>query len=731
MLYKKWFAYGGAGIFVLLGIIFGSLSYMDYREKEELKMTLRLLDKEQRDELIQQVNLSDELKYYIRRLEEEEAWEIQAEEKNLDFFKRAGSRKGISQRQQLAQTKAGKEESPSIDSPAVAEEQRRLAEKAKHLLSKQSYEVKSSSEDDLLTMKKKVGDVMPATVPLSQKLAFSWSSGEGFQFIQQQTESMVPVLIRGMEDGRLPLNEEMCNGIAFALLSEFCGEATMSMVAEANRGEDFINWLLLDEKRPLLQLMRHCELHRVPHGNMRKVLNTFYQLWKCTPSKHRSRYLNVMIAFAIVESPADKSTTISRPQLYRAFYQKNNEKALPLNLTRLSVRHLIHLADVKVTQEDFKKLNNAPIITKVKSAEEEMNRLLFSANDSLRKKEPKMSMIEVRECGLNSVDAVDFVVQAAKCSGLPAFYTMGHGVYSRLPWMTTWNKGNLHTIAAPRAHSGGRFVHPCNGELVHVDELMSLPEIRIGKDFQGIEDKLLVVDYLSKNNRYAHAISLIKKMLAQYPDALVIWRKWADVAKSDSDRRELCSQLKNRSHKSADLAFLRWDIHVKDIWPKTSYRVKKTKMLNELKHLTKVCKKNRMDVVIHAMDDVAHEMTQHQDINKYVKIQHAMLKENKENPYIFYTLAHLFLKYVDQSVNTESKDWEGVVADIFKWIETCKTDDGNYWLLLCHRMERCSLFVRLHELSGNETTAEKYREFLTTMEEAYANGGCRSYRYAK
>lgn len=321
----------------------------------------------------------------------------------------------------------------------------------------------------------------------------------------------------------------------------------------------FLHWALTDKSRPLHLFLRTFKLNAGEPENLPYAFNTFYSLWKRTPEKDRSKYVNLAIACSLLRKDIAERPSMLRnstepllgiTELYDFFCERDAKHRLITDIKKMSPSDLMHVVDVRLPMSEvewvYKNL-------KYKRSDwgKSYGVVTYLMERATRNIDPykTYTFAELKKEGGVCRDQAYFASATAKSRGIPAVYIVGDGDRGGHAWVAIMVNDHEWEEAGSVGYTSGLYTNPCSGHPMHLSMLLSRDK-RMSEDKQDAAvDNMLLSDYLVLLGAGSEALGAASHACRLSPMLTSTWMSRVEVMKQlDEGEKRLSVNLWKRLH---------------------------------------------------------------------------------------------------------------------------------------------------------------------------------------
>lgn len=586
--------------------------------------------------------------------------------------------------------------------------------------------------------------------PAMQKLWIEWvkrmiNEAQAPAFVQameQRIKACAPQLLSGskLNYGQYRSSRSMVQTVEFCYLAKIVGLKTLNKLISKKIGEDnpltsgstFMLWMLLDKSRPLHNFLQTYKLNSGDADSMRYSLLTFYELWKRTPPKERSRYLNLAIACSLLREDIANSPGLIRVrtepllnigQVYDYFRERDKKRQLLTDVKRLSASNLLYLVDVRLPKSEFdwvyKKLN----FPRDKWGQT-YSSIEYIMERATQNKDPyeKYTFEEILKEGGVCRDQAYYAATTAKCKGIPSVYITGDGDRGPHAWVGLLTSDKIWTQTGSYGYSSGRFTNPCSGRMLHESMLLNQDKKLTDDKLEPAADCMLLSDYLMRLGCHDQALGAARYVTIAFPILTAGWTNYIDVLsvyqqgdeKPDlSPWKRLRIELERNGKKNTELLDLAQEIEATRITGNMNKAAKMATLKRSSRKLQQYVSLGRTDLLVDSIERQARIYVESKDYRGMALYMKQQLKEYSSRSDVFQLVLHLYFRLLDETSSPQQ--------DAAQSNSKAEYDRKNRWKTCAKEAD--ALFSKQAYTSTDFFAIKKNVAVMKLIAEAYRRGG--------
>lgn len=512
--------------------------------------------------------------------------------------------------------------------------------------------------------------------------------------------------------------------------------------------KNFMKWLLIDRSRPLHQLLQAFALNSGRAAEFPRTLKVFYELWKRTPERDNTRYMNLAIACSLIRSDAAHSPGMLRmpdehllsiPELYDYYRTQDIKNALITNIHKLGVAELLHVVDVRLPMSEFewvkRKLNYQR--SNWGAAYSGIEYIMERATQDV---DPYKlyTFEEIKELGGVCRDQAYFCSATAKTRGLPAVTICGDGDRGPHAWVALYtSEKNGWTTVGSYGYKTGRYIDPCSGLSVHESALTGKDNKLPPERQESAGNCMVLSDYLCRTNSKAEGLGCARFVTLAYPQLTSSWRNYVDVMEQSGSEsvnlaawRRLYAELGHQVKKNMELMDLAQYVQANHVMEGKKDNVKLNVLKRSSRKLDELIQAGRVDLAIESIERQAKIYADNADYRGLASFFKGYFKDYGQQTNTFGMMLELYMRKVDDCAKKiradgklDEKAKENLICGMWR---TCAKDaegafgkgalDSNDFFAVKKVASIMHEIAECWRLSGDEKRAQRME---TVAEERY------------
>ena len=487
-------------------------------------------------------------------------------------------------------------------------------------------------------------------------------------------------------------------------------------------GRAFTVWLLTDRSRPLHYFLQAFKLNSGNPEQLPYAIKTFYEIWKRSNERNRTKYLNLAIACSIVQESIaqapcllrdDSLKPLSMPELYDYFVELDTKSKLLADIKRTGVSDLLYVVDVRLPKSEFEWVHKNIRYKRQEWGKtyESVKYLMERATEGTDPYDD-YTFEEIKEKGGICHDRSLYASNSAKCVGIPATYISGDGDRGPHAWVGLLTGEKEWTGAGSYGYSTGRFRNPCSGRFQHESMLLQ-------RDRKVTEDRLDTAANLLLLSEYAGELGLQKEALMavqyvsyNYPLLTAGWVSRIEVMKAQDEEAPLNPNLWKRLHvelvrageKNSELLDLAQEVQKDYLLSNARDATKKSMLRQSTRKIEKAVEgSGRVDLLEESIARQAEIYAQAKDYHGLATFYRQYYKKYAERGDIFGNLLRQHANFLSEA--EDKRTWLTLARDADK-LYSKNAYEGDYFKVK-KDVEVMELIASLYERGGDTRRADK------------------------
>lgn len=510
------------------------------------------------------------------------------------------------------------------------------------------------------------------------------------------------------------------------------GAKNFSRIIRPNtRGEDdgvgraFMEWLLTDRSRPLHYFLQAFKLNSGRPEQLHYAIKTFYEIWKRSSERDRTRYLNLAIACSIVQESIAKAPCLLRdreakplsmPELYAYFVELDAHSKLLADIKKTSVSDLLYVVDVRLPKSEFEWVHSNIHYTRQEWGKtyESVTYLMERATEGLDPYDD-YSFEEILEKGGICHDRSLYAANSAKCVGIPATYISGDGERGPHAWVGLLTAPRSWTSSGSYGYATGRFRNPCSGRFEHESMLTERDRNVEDDKLDTAANLLLLSEYACELGRPNEALMAAQYVSYKFPLLTAGWVSRIEVMKMQDEDERLSINLWKRLHyeltreasRNTELLDLAQEIQKDYILSNARDATKKSMLRLSTRQIEKAVEDSgRVDLLEESIARQAEIYAQAKDYRGLLMFYREYYKKYAEHGHIFGSLLRQHVNFLSEL--EDNRLWLALARDTEK-LYTKNIYDGDY-LKVKKDAEVMNTIADIYEKGGDSRRADKIRD---------------------
>lgn len=526
-------------------------------------------------------------------------------------------------------------------------------------------------------------------------------------------------------------------GMEFCYLVRGAGVDTLAKifyapsVGEADglaEGENFILWALTDRTGPLHLLIRTFKENGGDPAQLGHTIELFFELWKDTKAIDRAKYLNLMLACALVhegiaKNPgmvrSSKKHALSMAEVYKRFRNEDTRSSSHLltDVKKLSINNLLYVVDVRLPESEFEWACSE--ISKERAEWGSLfNSIEYMMERATQDVDPYKvyTFEEIQDVGGVCRDQAYFTVYTAKCRGIPAAIVTGDGPRGPHAWagLMTSDKGWI--FAGSTGYRNGKILNPCSGKMVHQSQVPHTEKKQDAGVREIAANVMLLADYMLMLNKRDEARSAAQFACYRTPTLTACWQNQLDVLKalhekSPLDKRvwsRLYADMEKYAVKNTELLDLMQEVEADYLLANSSGGAKKNALRRSSRKLTRMV--GRDDLLQSSIQRQAEPYASSKDWRGLASFYRQNLKEHVGNGDFFEKLLRQYAEFLEEASAGQEEPDNKKKQTLIK----------SYWRTLAKDAE--SLYAK-RAYAGDFFRVKKDADIMKLIAEAYRRAG--------
>ena len=490
-------------------------------------------------------------------------------------------------------------------------------------------------------------------------------------------------------------------------------------------GRAFVVWLLTDRARPLHYFLQAFKLNSGQPAQLHYALKTFFEIWKRSSERDRTKYLNLAIACSIVQESIakapgplrdDTAKPLSMPELYEYFVELDSHSKLLADIKKTPVSDLLYVVDVRLPRSEFEWVHKNLHYKRAEWGKtyESVKYLMDRATDGF---DPynDYTFEEILEKGGICHDRALYASNTAKCVGIPATYVSGDGDRGPHAWVGLLTADKTWTGAGSYGYSTGRFRNPCSGRFQH-ESMHLLRDKKVADDkLETAANLLLLSEYAGELGMDNEALMSAQYVTYNYPLLTAGWLSRIEVMKTQNEREPLSLNLWKRLHveltrageKNSELLDLAQELQKDVILSNARDATKKSMLRQSTRKIEKAVEDTgRVDLLEESIARQAEIYAQAKDYHGLATFYRQYYKKYAERGDVFGNLLRQHAGFLGE---TEDKKWWIALARDADKLFSKNAYDGDYFKVK-KSASVMNLIADLYEQGGDTRRADKIRK---------------------
>lgn len=518
-------------------------------------------------------------------------------------------------------------------------------------------------------------------------------------------------------------NRNLMQAVDLCLLIRMAGSKNLAdlLTREAESGIDFFHWALRDKSQPLHTFMQHYLTQEGRDENCSHSLNQLYTIWSDTEPKDRAKYLNLIIAAALINPQTAESRggfrgdapRLSVPEVCAYMMQMDKKRKLVTDIKKLSVSQLLHVVDVRLPRSEFDWAAENVNYSQANWSEAYGSVKYIMERAALNKDLYKLyTLEEIFTEGGVCRDQGYFSCNSGKCRGVPAVYVVGDGDRGPHAWMVNlvdtvkWVQTNSY------GYNSGRYTNPCSGRSQHESTLLSKDAKTTDAKLIPAADSMILADYLSRIHCNAEARSTARYVTSTFPTLTAAWANYIKVLGQDADNlppdkvwRRVASNLMQLSKKNTELMDLAAEVEEKYLLDGKNAATRQRALRHSMSQLNRRGGDDRADLVLNAVNRQAEVFVECKNLNGLAGLYRKQLKNYTKRGDIFGQLLSQYMNHLGDEAPPRA--WGTLAKDAEKLFEKHVRSNGSDLFKLKKECEIQRQIATAWEKAGNKRKAEK------------------------
>lgn len=532
----------------------------------------------------------------------------------------------------------------------------------------------------------------------------------------------------------------LMTAIELCILIDYAGEGNLRAIthpdasqaaafgndANAEKGREFMHWLIEDRSRPLHSLVQNFMLQEGRPQNMGFCIQTFYMNWLRTPARERERYLNLSMACALI-SPQfanssgmvrnPKSPLLTVPEVYDYFRQRDAARKLLTDVKKMSVNRLLMVVDLRLPRSEFEWVEKNLAYERATWASKAYNSIRYLMERAKNNKDPytHYTFAEIRKEGGVCRDQAYFAANSAKIMGIPAVYAVGDGDRGGHAWVvaqsseTTWEQVNSY------GYKTGTFTNPCSGRRHHESMLLTQTKREKPDQYAAAADCIAFSRFMLANDSLEEARAAARYVTGVFPTMTAAWSNLVEMLGQEDEPvegtewRKVYNSLQQQSRKNSELTDIA--AHVQDtyLFKDTSVAGKKAAMDRDMRNLRRNVGNERSDLLVEAIERQASVLAEAKDVRGLGRLYRKELKSFTKRGDVFQQLLSRCIVHFTEAEATK-RDWASLAKDMEKLYEKEIQSGGGDYFKLTKEVQIQKLIATLYENAENDKKAAQIAE---------------------
>ena len=492
-------------------------------------------------------------------------------------------------------------------------------------------------------------------------------------------------------------------------------------------GERFILWALTDKTRPLHLLVQTFKENGGDPAQLGYTIELLYELWKDTKAIDRAKYLNLMLACALVhegiaKNPgmvrSNKETALSMFQVYRHFRTEDVKTThLLADIKKLSINNLLYVVDVRLPESEFEWACRK--VTVARNAWGSVyNSVEYMMERATQDIDPykDYTFEEIKEEGGVCRDRAYYAAYTAKCRGIPSAIVTGDGPRGPHAWVGLMTSDKGWIFAGSTGYRNGKILNPCSGRLVHQSQVPRTEK----KQDEGVREiaanVMLLADYMMLLDKRDEARAAAQFACYRTPTLTACWQNQLDVLKTLHEKKPLEKRAWSRLYadmekyavKNTELFDLMQEVEADYLMEGAKGGSKKNALRRSSRKLSRMV--GREDLLQASIQRQAQTYAESKDWRGLASFYRQNLKDHVGNGDFFEKLLLQYAEFLEEAaVGKEDSENKKEMALI-----------RSYWKTMAKDAE--SLYAK-RAYAGDYFRVKKDVEIMKIIAEAYRKAG--------
>ena len=507
------------------------------------------------------------------------------------------------------------------------------------------------------------------------------------------------------------------------------------LARETEQGLNFFHWALQDKGQPLHTFMQSYLTQEGRDENSTHSLNQLFTIWSRTNPKDRAKYLNLIIAGALINPQTAEARGSFRgpapcltvPEVCAYLMEMDKKRKLVTDIKKLSVSQLLHVVDVRLPRSEFDWAAENVNYTQANWAESYGSVKYIMERAALNKDLYKLySLEEIRREGGVCRDQGYFSCNSGKCRGVPAVYIVGDGDRGPHAWMVNLVDNVRWVQTNSYGYNSGRFTNPCSGRSQHESTLLNKDAKTTDTKLAPAADSMILADYLSRINCHQEAQRTARYVTSIFPTQTSAWAHLIKVLGQDEENlppdkvwRRIVSNLMQLSKKNTELMDLAAEVEEEYLLNGKNAATKQRVLRNTMSQLSRRGGDDRADLVLSAVNRQAEVFVESKNLNGLAGLYRKQLKNYTKRGDIFGELLSQYMGHLGDEA--PARAWATLAKDAEKIFEKeVRSNSADLFKL----KKECAIqhqIASAWEKAGNKRKAEKLREEASTRQRQAEN----------